>query len=395
MIKWQWRKSASVCLMSLVIFSAGCGHSPVRNPLAGRSEPKLGALPPVTHQASKSQAKVVWSNGTLGKQPRFSKLTPHIHGQFIYAADRDGKVIALNRVSGAQMWSINTKKKLSAGPSYAGNMLFLTTADAKVIALNAENGRQVWKAKVPSEVLAPPTAGQGVVIVHAIDGSVSAFEQNNGELRWRYDQSILPLTLRFSSSPVIVGDKALVGLASGKLVAFNLQNGLVEWERVISVPRGRSEIQRMVDITADPLVRDEMAYVITYQGKLAAVNATTGDLLWDRDISSYQNMTMDMQHLYVTDNDHVLWSIDRQTGATFWKQDLLAERYITGPAVVGNKVAVADRGGYLHFLSSAKGHLIQQREISGKFYQPPVSVGREIFTHAHNGKLAAISSQEG
>jgi outer membrane protein assembly factor BamB len=146
----------------------------------------------------------------------------------------------------------------------------------------------------------------------------------------------------------------------------------------------------MVDISADPLVKDNTVYVITYQGKMAAVNIPSGNLVWEREISSYHNMAMDEKQLYVTDNSHHLYAIDRETGATLWKQSSLAERYITGPAVIDGMVAVADRGGYIHFLSGDKGLIMDQLHVSGKIYQDPVVVGKTLLVNTHSGKLADI-----
>lgn len=381
--------SLSALVLSLTIVMSGCGQSPVRNPFAGRSEPKLGELPPIQHH--KGIAKVAWSTGTLAKQERFTKLIPYANNQMLYAADNHGKVVALNSKTGKKLWSTSTKKKFTAGPALVDNLLLLTTADALVVALDANNGKQVWESKVNSEVLAPPSGKDGIVLVHANDGSVSALDAKSGTKLWAVDQATPSLTLHFSSAPVVVGNRVLVGFSTGKLLALNLQTGAIEWERTISLPQGRSELQRMVDITADPLVSDDTVYAITYQGKMAAVNISTGNLLWDRDVSSYQNIAQTKDHLFVTDNAHNLWAINKQTGATHWKQSSLAERYITGPSIVSGLVAVADRGGYVHFLSAQNGHVVNRMHISGKIYQGPISVNNELIVNAYSGKVAAIT----
>lgn len=379
----------SALALSLALVMSGCGQSPVRNPFAGRTEPKLGELPEIQHP--KGVAKVAWSTGTLSKQERFTKLIPFANEQTIYAADSHGKVVALNSKTGKKLWSRSSSKKFSAGPTLVGNLLLLSTSDAQVVALDAKNGHEVWVSKVSSEVLAPPSGKDNIILVHANDGAVSALNANSGEKLWEVEQATPSLTLHFGSAPIVVGNRALVGFSTGKLLALNLQSGVIEWERTISLPQGRSEIQRMVDITADPIVDDNNVYVITYQGKMAAVNINTGNLLWDRDVSSYQNIAHSGNLLFVTDNAHQLWAIDKQTGATQWKQGALAQRYITGPSVVSGLVAVADRGGYVHFLSAQNGHIVNRAHLSGKIYQGPISVNNELIVNAYNGKVAAIT----
>lgn len=385
----------SALIVSTLVVSSGCNQSPVRNPFAGRQEPKLGDLPAMSQAIPTSVAKVNWTNGTLSKQERFSKLTPAITMDVIYAADHSGKVVALNRQNGKKIYSNSLGYKFIAGPSVVDNLLLLATQDAKVIALDKATGHLAWEAKTATEVLATPTGKQDLIFVHAIDGSVSALNAKNGEPIWHVEQSTPSLTLRFNSAPVVAQDKVLVGLSSGKLIALNIHSGLIEWERTISIPKGRSELQRMVDISADPILSNDTIYVITYQGKLAAVNIPTGDLVWERDVSSYHNMAMRQNTLFVTDNEHNLWAIDSQSGSTLWKQNVLAKRYITGPAVVGDVIVVGDRGGYLHFLSAEKGFLLGRMNVSGKIYSAPLNMGQQVLVSSHNGKLAAVHLARG
>jgi hypothetical protein len=57
---------------------------------------------------------------------------------------------------------------------------------------------------------------------------------------------------------------------------------------------------------------------------------------------------------------------------------------------VNNAVAVGDRGGYVHFMSTEKGLLLNRLHLSGKFYQDPISMGKEVLVSTHSGKIAAI-----
>lgn len=374
-------------LVSSIVLLVACQKVPIRHPFANSMEPKLGALPtPVASSAL--NLEVAWERNLLKKQERFSKLQPFFSDKVVFAADYAGTVVALNRENGKKEWrQVHPGKKFTAGPFLMDDLLLLATKDAKLVALHASTGHFLWETSLSSGVLASPIGGNGVLLVHAMDGSLTGLDKR-GTVLWRIDNSVPALTLHYSSVPVIVQNKALVGFATGKLLAIDLRSGIIEWEKIISMPRGRSELQRMVDISADPLVKENTVYVITYQGKLAAVNIDTGDLKWEREVSAYQNMAIDEKHLYITDNDHALWAIERESGATVWKQERLAERYITAPTVTNNLVVVGDKGGYLHFLLAESGKLVNQYHVPGKFYQAPISMGnRELLLSTHNGKV--------
>ncbi|MFO6383031.1 PQQ-binding-like beta-propeller repeat protein, partial [Pseudomonas aeruginosa] len=77
------------------------------------------------------------------------------------------------------------------------------------------------------------------------------------------------------------------GLASGKVVAVDVQRGLPIWEQRVAIPQGRSELDRVVDIDGGLLLSGDTLYVVSYQGRAAALDVNSGRLLWQREASSY------------------------------------------------------------------------------------------------------------
>ncbi len=374
----------------LVLVTA-CQQSPVRNPFEGRKEAKLGTLPAMQEAGKAPHTQVAWTNNAVSKQEPFLKLTPFITEEAIYAADSKGNLSAIDKATGKTLWHKKSSEKLLAGPTVTNNLVLVATNKATVLAYEATKGDFLWQAKVPSRIAAPANGTDGIILVHTVDGTISALNATNGESLWQVEQSTPPLSLHFGSKPVISGQTVLVGLSSGKLIAINLNNGMIEWERALTLPRGRSELQRMVDISADPIVIGNVVYAINYQGKLAALSVTSGELFWERDISSYQNIAASEKGLYVTDIEHNLWAIDRHNGLTLWKQTALKDRYITGPAVVNDVLAVADREGYIHFVDQEHGHIIGREKVGGKIVQTPLAFADKLLVGSNKGKLTALS----
>lgn len=376
-------------LVACLLLTNACQQSPVRNPFEGRKEVKLGTLPTVSEGKS-PHMQVAWTNKAVSKQDLYLKLTPHVTGNEIYVADSKGNLSALEKETGKTLWHRKTGQKYIAGPMVSDNLVLVSTNKATILAFDKSNGNLRWQAKVPSRIAAPANGADGVVLVHTIDGTISAFNAQNGESLWQVEQSTPSLSLHFGSMPVVSGKTVITGLSNGKVVAINLHNGMIEWERALAVPRGRSELQRMVDIVADPIVIGQTVYAINYQGKLAALNVMTGEMMWERELSSYQNMISSEKALYLTDTDHNLWAIDRHNGMTLWKQNALKERYITGPALVNDVLAVADREGYLHFVNQENGQLLGREKINGKIVQMPTAFADKLLVSTNKGKLTAL-----
>lgn len=342
-----------LCLIVLLLLLAACG---------GTGKKVYPKLEPV---ASRVDVEPVWVARVGEKLPRqHRQLSVAVSGDRVYAASAKGELIALKQDSGEVIWTRPMPAHVSSGPMLDGDTLYVGTGDAQLAAVDANTGTLMWQTALSSEVLANPAVNDDKVFVHTIDGRVTAYNKRSGEKIWVDTRDVPPLTLRGTSAPLVVGSRVLVGFANGKLAAFDAETGKTLWESVVAVPSGRTDLQRMVDI--DGLLRadgDEL-YVVTYQGRLAAVSLDNGRFVWTRDMSAYTGVAMDKQQLYLTDADGHVWAIDRKTGATLWRQDSLEGRDVTGPAVLGNTVVVADGAGLLHWLSTEDGAIVARRDLA-------------------------------
>jgi outer membrane protein assembly factor BamB len=239
--------------------------------------------------------------------------------------------------------------------------------------------------------LATPAVGLDTVVVHTIDGKLVGLEAATGQERWRFDREIPVLTLRGSGSPIIEGTVAYCGLAGGKLVAIDIRTGAPLWDVSITVPRGRSELERLADIDGDPLLFGNDIFVATYQGEVASVAQRSGELNWSRELSTYNGLVADWRHVYVTDAEGVLWALDADSGNALWRQEQLRLRRLSPPAVFGDYVVVGDYRGYLHWVSPRDGTLVaRQRVGSGPIATQPRVVGETLYVLGADGELTAI-----
>ncbi|MEE9493203.1 MAG: outer membrane protein assembly factor BamB [Gammaproteobacteria bacterium] len=336
----------------------------------------------------------LWSHDTgKGTDQQLLKLVPAVSAGQVTVADRGGRVMAFDLDSGSQLWKTDTGAALSAGPGVGEGLALVGTSDGELIAINTTDGSIAWRVPVSSEILALPAIYAGIVVMQTVDGNVSGYDSTTGERLWVFDRTVPVLTLRGTSSPIIVDGIALIGFAAGKLAALNVETGTPLWEASISVPSGRSEIDRMVDIDADPVLRDGVLYVGSFQGELAAIDLRSrGSVLWKRKISTYSGLTVDASQLYVTDDVGNIWALESASGRSMWKQDKLQHRKVTGPVVLENAIAVGDYEGYVHLLSKQDGSLIGRFKIDSKGIQSvPVVVEDKLVVLGAGGKIAVYT----
>jgi len=301
---------------------------------------------------------VLWGDELNADLDQYLANRPLLRDGQLYVSDASGTVSSYSVDSGKLNWRVRLSARFSAGPAMGEGLLLLGSSDAKVFALDPQTGETIWETGVSSEVLASPLAANGRVIVRTGDGKVLGLQAASGKALWVFDRNVPLLSLRGDSTPLLVDDMVVVGFASGKLVAMSQLDGKQIWEVSVAVPRGRSELERMVDIDGDMIYASGLIFVASYQGRVAALAADSGRTVWTREMSVYRNLLLDGKQLYLTDAEGQVWALDAASGATLWKQDRLSALASTAPVPLGDKLLVGDRLGILYWLAKTDGSLL-------------------------------------
>lgn len=299
-------------------------------------------------------------SGTGGK---YLKLEPLLDGEQLFVADSYGEVRAYHSRSGKRLWQVKLNRVISAGPGNASGLLIFG-GDAEIFALDKKSGDLRWRSPIGSEILSTPVAQGDTIVLHAVDGSITALSQKDGSVLWRHLERVPSLTLRGSGKPLVVaGGKVIVGNASGQVLALNLLDGTLLWRATIGNARGRTDLERMVDVDADMVASDGVVYAAAFQGSVAAIQASSGQLIWSREISSQSGVAIDDDKLYLSDEAGDVWALSRQNGATMWKQSVLHRRALSAPVQQGRYLIMGDYDGYLHWLNKEDGRLAARSRV--------------------------------
>lgn len=317
-------------------------------------------------------------------------LSPTAVGERVYAAGRDGDVVAIQLGDGKVLWKAKTKATLSGGPGAGGSLVAVGTADGEVIALDAETGTRRWATKVGGEVLAAPAVSNEAVIVRTVAGRLLGLSAEDGRELWREDQQIPRLTLRGTGAPIIAGSVAFCGFDNGRVISVDAARGEVFWEQLVSPARGRTELERLVDIDSAIKVLGSDVFVAGFQGRVAMLAADTGQIWWSRDISSHRGLAVDEDRVIVSGATGDVVALRRRTGVDVWRQDGLHMRRLSAPAIVGNRVAIADFEGYVHWLDADTGAFVARTKTGGRTSNAPVVVGDIVIFQNDDGRVTAL-----
>lgn len=374
------KKLVPALLTFLMISSCGGGK-------AVREEPaKLQDF------SAEFRAREVWTADSGASAAKaVGLLSPAVDGDRIFTSDPKGRVRAFAADTGRELWETRVDQ-LVTGATAAGNgIVVVATKKGEVIALDRADGRRLWASNLSSQALAPAAIGARTVVIQSVDGRLVGLSVADGKRLWRYERTEPPLSLLGTARPVIVADAVLTGFASGKVAAIQVQSGKLLWELPVAQPQGRNEVERLVDVDVSPLVLGSVLYAASYQGKVIALDAQSGNILWSRDVSTFSGMDADAKNIYLTDDRGYVLAFDQRTGASVWKQEQLRGRQLNAPRVTDGLVAVGDFEGYVHWLSSDDGHFVARHRVGrGAVRSQALAHHNLLYVSNRSGHLAAL-----
>ncbi|WP_417683648.1 outer membrane protein assembly factor BamB [Pseudidiomarina aquimaris] len=353
------------------------------------------------------QPSVQWDAGAGdGIGEFFSRLNPTVVGDHVVVADRQGMIMAFNRANGNRVWERDLQAqyaaqgegwldgaeslRISGGLVSYGDNVVLGTENGDVIMLNGVDGSVLWHTNIKAEVVSDPALDANHVVITASNGKVVGLNAETGEERWSMVTDVPALSLRGTGAPTLASGGAIFGTANGKLTVAVLDNGQQVWEARLAIPKGATELQRLVDVDAAPISRGELIYNIAYNGQLAAVEMRTGRVVWQREYSSFQNLDMYGQTIYATDADDRVYAINVDGGIERWVNADFEGRELTAPVYYNGSIVVGDSFGYLHFIDAASGETEGRLEVGSDVYVAPVVADNELYIQTRDGTLLAV-----
>lgn len=357
---------------------------------------------PVPQIDSAFSPEVVWSHSVgNGVGKFFSQLSPVVTDELVFAASRDGVVAAFDKATGDRKWKVDLSDlpenddkrsaRLSGGlTAYAGK-LFVGSENGYVYALSQDDGSLAWSHEVGGEVIAAPVADADRVVISMTNGKLTALNTDKGDQVWATADDQPKLTLRGQSTPVIANGGVVYGRADGRIAVVLLENGQLANLSRVGSPRGATELDRISDVDAKPVIVGDELYAVAYNGQLVARKLLSGEELWKRKYAAYENMASAPLELILTDARSHVFAIDRSNGSEKWANASLSYRNVTAPAYVSGYVLVGDADGYLYWLDENNGKIVSMQKLDRKgLYVAPVVDGDMVFVQTRSGDLVAM-----
>lgn len=194
-----------------------------------------------------------------------------------------------------------------------GGKVYFGATDGNLYAVSLENGRMEWKVSLRAALYSRPTVVKGRLFVTTANDTVHAVDAGSGELIWTYRRKAsLIATIHAASTPLVDGEEVLVGMSDGALVALNLQDGTLRWEKKLSAS------SKFIDVDARPVLADGVLYVPSYDGALHALRRRDGETLWRYDAGGSHEPVLEKDHIYLPSSNGQVYALDRRNGSVVW-----------------------------------------------------------------------------
>jgi outer membrane protein assembly factor BamB len=218
-------------------------------------------------------------------------------------------------------WRFKGNKLLEYSPVLIGNQLFGVNNNGMAFAVKSTTGKARWKQQVAQLNASSPTYSDRILYVSNLEpGQVVAIATWNGQVLWKH-----PLPGRSESSPLVVGNKVIVGCECNTVFALDKTTGKAIWERHVNGA-----------VKAAPAYENGIVYIGDYSGEMNAIRVGDGSIKWQAGSQGgsfgqagafYSTAAVAFGRVYVASKDSRVYSFEEDSGELAWSHSLDGELY--------------------------------------------------------------------
>jgi eukaryotic-like serine/threonine-protein kinase len=232
-----------------------------------------------------------WSFNTSG----FIRCRPAVNSESVFFQSDDGKLYALDPADGSKQWSYDIKNNIKrdlpgsgiqtdnywdymqSSPCVNENVVYTGSGDSCIYAVNTGDGTLIWKVKTKGIIRSTPFVDDNYVYAGSFDGYIYAFDKKDGSGKWKFDTGG-QMYKHVQSSPVVVNGILYCGSRNPFFYAIEAATGKELWR----YSYGGSWVE------SSAVIKDNIVYVGSSDIKCVfAFEALTGKKLWECNFNEY------------------------------------------------------------------------------------------------------------
>jgi outer membrane protein assembly factor BamB len=184
----------------------------------------------------------------------------------IYLASQEGKVYALERDSGRELWTHDAGMALAAAPLFDRGTVYVAGFNNQLVALRALDGRPRWACALGEAIeLCSPVFLDGTVYLAGRGGNVFAVDAERGTLRWKERVG------RLFRGGMTAADGLVCAADSSGIYGLDASTGSTRW----TIAEGAQS----------PVYAAGLIFCVTHVGVLLVIEPANGAILERHDVA--------------------------------------------------------------------------------------------------------------
>lgn len=371
--------------------------------------PQSGGYPnhsmqnPVLPKELKNVWKTDIGSGSTDELPLTSQ--PIVAEGKIYTMDTSANISAFSSQNGKLIWKVSIDNDdeddavIRGGLAYSDKSIYATNGYEEIFAIDALNGNIKWKKSIPSASRTSPTVIDNRIYITTLDNRLIALDSKNGDTLWSYLGIGESAGLLGAASPAANSDVVVPVFSSGEVTALRVENGSVAWtDNLASVRSFGGGLESLSEIRAMPILDKGLVIVLSFGGKLAAIDERTGSRIWQREISGAETPWTAGNSLYVLSVDQQLIALNLDDGSIIWVTQLpkyededSKDKPLSWNAPImasGRLIMISSEGNVIEF-NSQNGKIITKWDTDRPVSITPVVAGKTLYILSNDGTLMA------
>ena len=345
----------------------------------------------------------IWEERIGDGADTYHRLITHpvVAQDVIYTMDINSIVKARSCKDGALLWEQNFTPadtectSMGGGFAVVDGKLFITTSFGEVWCVDAKDGKKIWQQNLSTPLRAAPTVYEGRIFVVTVNNEIYALDGQTGEEIWNYAGIVEPNSLLGGSSPALTNGAAAIALTSGEIYVLRPETGHVMWTDTLTPALRIDTVSSIAHIRARPIIENDVLYLASHGGRLAAYELLSGKKLWTKDIGALRTPALAGDFLFVITTNDDLVCVLKKTGQVKWAVPLPrkreSEEVVTwaGPIVANSQLVLTGTNGQMLFVNASDGKIDKTIELGDPCQLSPIIADGTLFILTDSGMLQA------
>jgi outer membrane protein assembly factor BamB len=274
-----------------------------------------------------------------------------------------------------EAWNVPLPSPASAQGALDGFRAYIPLQSGRLLALDRESGASEWSIELAGSW--PPIVSDGVVYA-AGTGVFQAVRAENGDRIWR-----TKLDAEMRTAPVLQGENIVLLLEPDRLLALRTADGSQIWQRTI-------ELQH----SSPRMIAGASGVFVSSGARLSRFSSSNGDLLWERELAGVLSLpAVADDRVFVGSTDNHFYALDSETGRIAWR--FAAGGDVVGAATDDRSVYFASLDNLLRALRRGSGNQVWKRALSTRTIAPPAAFGGIVLVTGNSPTLSTFSAATG